>query len=386
MICTISHLAFQQYWWIIVSLLAAVLVFLLFVQGGQTLLYTIGRNEAKRSLLVNSLGRKWEFTFTTLVVFGGAFFASFPLFYSTSFGGAYWLWMAILFCFIIQAISYEYRSKPANVLGKKTFETFLFINGAVGTFLLGVTVATLFTGANFIIDFSNLAANNRNVTISSWANAYHGLEAVAYWKNILLGIAVFFLARSMALMYFINNINDSEIYSRSKKALWLNALIFLVFFVTFLVVILFSRGYAYDPETNQVFLQSYKYFYNLVNMPIVGVLLLTGIVLVLFGIGSTLFSTSIKGIWFAGSGVIVTVFSLFLCLGFNHTAFYPSLVNPQYSLTIENSSSSLYTLRTMSYVSLLVPFVAAYIFYAWRAINKKQLSEAEFSSGDNHVY
>jgi len=374
----------QQYWWTIISLLAGTLVFLLFVQGGQTFIYEIGKTETEQSLIVNSLGRKWEFTFTTLVTFGGAFFASFPLFYSTSFGGAYWVWMAILFCFIIQAIAYEFRSKPKNFLGKRTFDTFLLINGSLGPLLLGTAVATFFTGSHFSIDFNNITSDG-DTTISRWESPSHGLEAVLDLRNLSLGIAVLFLARVLGLLYFINNIKNRSIQSLSKKKLWYNSALFVFFFLAFIISIFLSDGYSYLAGSNQIFLEKYKYFNNLIDMPVVGIIFLIGVCLVLIGIISSLFSNNNKGIWFSGSGTILTVFSLFLDAGLNNTAFYPSNFDFQSSITIENGSSSAYTLTAMSYVSILVPFVAAYIFWAWRAINKKQIDEDELKE-EGHIY
>ncbi len=382
---SLSYLALQQYWWAIVSLLGAVLVFLLFVQGGQTLIYALGHNETERTMLVNSLGRKWEFTFTTLVTFGGAFFASFPLFYSTSFGGAYWVWMCILFCFIIQAVSYEYRSKPANVFGARTFEVFLFINGAAGTILLGTAVATFFTGSAFSVDFKNITSVS-DPAISRWETPYGGLEAALNIQNLCLGLTVFFLARILANLYFINNIDHEAILSRAKKSLIRNTLPFLVVFLAFVILLLTKKGFSVDPRTGNVFYEKYKYFHNLVDMPLVAFLFSAGTLLVLFGIIKTALSRGYdKGIWFSGSGTVVFVFSLFLLAGYNNTAYYPSVYDLQSSLTISNSSSSQYTLVAMSYVSLLVPFVIAYIFYAWRSLNREKISPEEMKT-NSHVY
>ena len=381
---SLSLLTLQHFWWIIISLLGGLLVFLMFVQGGQTLIYTIGKNAEEQTIVVNSLGRKWEFTFTTLVVFGGAFFASFPLFYSTSFGGAYWVWMSILFCFIIQAISYEYRSKPNNFLGKRTFEIFLFINGAIGTFLLGTAVATFFTGSLFSIDFRNITNEGANV-ISRWETSTRGLEAVLDYRNLMLGLAVFFLARTLALLYFLNNISNSAIESRSRRQLWFNALPFVVFFLTFIISIFLSEGFAYEPHSKLIYMERYKYFFNFIEMPVVGLLFVIGVVAVLYGIIVSLFTQSKKGIWFAGSGTVLTVFTLFLNAGFNNTAFYPSNYDFQSSITIENASSSHYTLTVMSYVSILVPFVFAYIFWAWKAINSKPIDKDELNE-EGHIY
>ncbi len=382
---SLSHLALQQYWWLIISVLASLLVFLLFVQGGQTMLYTLARNEKERTMIINSLGRKWEFTFTTLVTFGGAFFASFPLFYSTSFGGAYYVWMLILFCFVIQAVSFEFRTKPANFLGARTYETFLFINGLLGTVLLGIAVGTFFTGSEFSIDKMNLTKVYSSA-ISRWETPYYGLEAVLDLRNVMLGLAVFFLARVNGILYLMNSIDDENIRSRGKKYLLYNMVPFLIAFLTFVISIFLSNGFAYDANTKIVFLEPYKYFRNMVEMPLVGIMFLIGVVLVLYGIGRTLLQTFYKGIWFSGLGTVLTVISLFLITGYNKTAFYPSTFNLQHSLTIENASSSHYTLTVMSYVSLAVPFVILYIYYAWRAIDKTKITAAEMEENENHLY
>lgn len=385
---TLSHFSLQQYWWIIISVLAALLVFLMFVQGGQTMIYRLGRNETERTMIVNALGRKWEFTFTTLVTFGGAFFASFPLFYSTSFGGAYWVWLLILFAFVIQAISYEFRRKPNNFLGQKTYETFLFINGALGTILIGTAVATFFTGSEFSMEKINLTnlTGERMPIISSWETPYHGLEAALNFHNISLGLAVFFLARTLAALYFIRNIDNENIIARTKKCLLINGIAFTAFFLTFFIWLLFIDGVAYNPETLKFFKAENKYWQNLLEMPLNTVIFLLGVVSVLWGIIGTLLKPNYdKGIWFAGAGTVMTVFSLFILAGFNNTAFYPSSFDISHSLTIRNSSSSHYTLTAMSYVSLLVPFVIAYIVWTWRLINKKKITAEEFS-GDEHAY
>jgi cytochrome d ubiquinol oxidase subunit II len=376
---SLSQLALQQYWWVIVSLLGSILVFLMFVQGGQTLIYAVGKTEEERSLIVNSLGRKWEFTFTTLVTFGGAFFASFPLFYSTSFGGAYWVWMLILICFVLQAVSYEFRSKPNNFLGQRTYEYFLLFNGIAGTVLVGTAVGTFFNGAVFSVNDMNL---------SRWEVPYHGLEAALVPHNLLLGISVFLLARVLALLYFLNNINNEQIVARSRIRLLRNAIVFVVCFVTFLVMLLVKDGFNYDPATvtRTVNMEPYKYLHNLLAMPVVLVMLLTGVVLVLFGIIRTLMGRRFtRGIWYTGFGTVLAVLSLFLIAGFHHTCYYPSTYNIQDSLTIENSSSSHYTLVAMSYVSLFVPFVIAYIAWAWRAMNKKKISTEELNE-ESHKY
>ncbi len=375
---------YQHYWWFLISLLGALLVFLTFVQGGQSLIYQIGKSDMERTMLINTLGRKWEFTFTTLVTFGGAFFASFPLFYSTSFGGAYWAWMALLFCFIIQAVSYEFRSKNGNLLGKKTFDIFLFING-VGILLLGVVVATMFTGSEFVVNKANLT-NTAMPVISTWSNPLHGLEALLNVRNILLGLAVLFLARVLGELYFIQTINDANILARSRKLLWFDTAFFLVFFLTFLIWTLVAKGFAVDPTTQVVSMENAKYLHNLLQMPVVAVVFLLGVVSVLFGIIWTLLKPKfIQGIWFTGAGTVATVLALLLLAGWNNTSYYPSTADLQSSLTISNSSSSLFTLQVMSIVSLLIPFVLWYIYKAWKAINGNQIDAAEMNS-DDHKY
>ncbi|NQV03616.1 MAG: cytochrome d ubiquinol oxidase subunit II [Bacteroidia bacterium] len=382
-----SLLTLQHYWWIIISLLASLLVFLMFVQGGQTLIYTLGKTEPERKIIVNTLGRKWEFTFTTLVTFGGAFFASFPLFYSTSFGGAYWVWMIILFAFVIQAVAYEFRTKPNNFLGQRTFEIFLFINGALGTILIGAAVSTFFTGSEFLVNKLNLT-NLANPVISQWKGPAHGLEAVLNWRNVDLGLTIFFLARVLGILYILNSVDNEAISKRSHKQLWINAIPFLIFFLAYVFALMLNKGFAVEPETGRVFMEPYKYWHNLIEMPVVAILFVLGVLLVLFGIFRPLsnFKTcSSKGIWFAGSGTVLTVFALFLLAGFNNTAYYPSTYDLQSSLTIMNSSSSRYTLTAMSYVSLLIPFVLAYIVYAWWSLNRKKITEEEME-GDGHAY
>lgn len=376
----------QHYWWLLVSLLGALLVFLLFVQGGQSMLYIIGKTPQDKSLIVNSLGRKWEFTFTTLVTFGGAFFASFPLFYSTSFGGAFYVWMAILLVFVIQAVSYEFRSKAGNFLGMKTYDAFLFINGCLGPLLIGVAVGTFFTGANFMVDTANIGNTHAAAaTISHWTTPWRGLEAVLDYRNLCLGIAVLFLARSLGLLYFLNNIDDVTIRDRSRKELCIEGPAFVVFFLIFLVSMLFADGWAVDPATGVISIEPYKYLHNLLAMPAVLILLLLGVASVLTGLIKGIFTCSRKGIWFAGAGTVTTVLALLLTAGWNGTAYYPSLADTQSSLTIYNSSSSLFTLQVMSVVSILIPFVVAYIWYAWRSVNRKPVTRSEIEGAD-HVY
>ena len=369
-----AYIFLQHYWWFVVSLLGALLVFLLFVQGGNSLLFCLGKTEEQKKMMINSTGRKWEFTFTTLVTFGGAFFASFPLFYSTSFGGAYWLWMIILFSFVLQAVSYEFQSKAGNLLGKTTYRTFLVINGVVGPVLLGGAVATFFTGSNFYINKGNIADAAMPV-ISQWANGWHGLDALLNPWNVVLGLAVFFLARILGALYFINNINEDDLVKRCRRALWGNTALFLVFFLAFVIRTLLADGYAVRPETGEVFMEPYKYLTNFLQMPVVLLVFLVGVVAVLWGIIRTLWKPAFdKGIWFAGAGTVLTVLALLLVAGYNNTAYYPSTHDLQSSLTLANSCSSQFTLKVMAYVSILVPFVLAYIFYA-RKIDAKEMEE-----------
>lgn len=377
----------QKYWWFVMSLLGGLLVFLMFVQGGQSMLNSLSRKENEKKLLINALGRKWEYTFTTLVVFGGAFFASFPLFYSTSFGGAYWAWMILLFCFVLQAISYEYQSKPGNIFGVKTYRTFLFLNGVLGTFLLGVVVASFFTGSEFTVGKGNIAGLGASgFTISQWQNPLHGLELLANVRNLSLGLAVLFLARTMASLFFVNRLDHEVLEARSRRFTLYNGAPFVVFFLIFLIWTLVAEGYAVNPDTKQVYMEKMKYLYNFIDMPIVLVFFVLGVLAVLYGIFNTVFNSKFKkGIWFAGAGAIVTVTMLLLVAGYNNTAYYPSSIDPQSSLTLQNSSSSYFTLSAMAIVSLLVPFVIAYIFYAWRALEKKKLSMDDLES-DGHTY
>ena len=375
----------QHYWWFLVSLLGALLVFLLFVQGANSLVFTLGKSKESRRLVVNSTGRKWEFTFTTLVTFGGAFFASFPLFYSTSFGGAYWLWMIILFSFVIQAVSYEFQNKLGNLLGTSTFQWFLVINGIAGPLLLGGAVATFFNGSNFIIEKGNILSTDAgaNPIISSWANGSNGLDALLDPWNLIFGFAVFFLARILGLLYIINNVSDENVIKRSRKQLLINTVPFLLLFLSFFIRTLIKDGYAVNPDTGEIYMEPHKYFNNLVEMWYVAVALVVGVLLVLYGIYRGAFCKgSSNGIWYSGIGVVLTVLSLLLCAGWNDTAYYPSNADLQSSLTIYNSCSSEFTLMTMTIVSVLIPFVLAYIVYAWRAIDKKKLTREEIEEGE----
>lgn len=375
----------QHYWCFIVSLLGAILVFLLFVQGANSVARSLGYTEEGRRLVYNSTGRKWEFTFTTLVTFGGAFFASFPLFYSTSFGGAYWLWMIILFTFVLQAVSYEFQNKIGNILGPKTFQFFLTLNGIVGPLLLGGAVATFFEGSNFIIEKNNLIdAGAITPIISRWANASHGLDALLNPWVLVLGFAVVFLARTLGILYVMNNVDDEDIRSRGSVRLIGAAVPFLLLFVAYLIHVLLKDGFAYNDE-GIIYMEPHKYLNNFIEMWYLLVLLLIGVVLVLYGIGKTIFSKGyVGGIWPAGIGTVLTVLALLLSCAWNHTAYYPSTADLQSSLTLENSCSSEFTLTTMFYVSLLVPFVLAYIIYAWRAIDSKKLTKDEIKT--DHAY
>ena len=372
----ISHLFLQHYWWIIISLMAGILVFLMFVQGGQSMIFSLSKTDLQRTIIVNTLGRKWEFTFTTLVTFGGAFFASFPLFYATSFGGAYWVWIAILFSFIIQAIAFEYRSKPNNVFGKTTYDIFLFVNGSVSPFLLGVAVATFFTGSLFSLNMMNQV---------QWATEWYGLEALANLRNLSLGFTVLFLVRLNGLLYIINTVADNDIIEASRKRVLPNAALFLIFFLGFIITLLFSTGYAADPGTGIISTVKYKYLQNFIEMPLVTILFIAGTFAVLYGIINSAFRGSLRGIWFTGSGTVLVVFSLFLVAGFNGTSFYPSSHDLQSSITIYNASSSQFTLTTMMYFSFIIPVIFAYIWYAWNAISDKKIT-AEEMEGGGHKY
>lgn len=376
----------QHYWWFVISLLGGILVFLLFVQGGQTLIYQVGKTALEQTVLINALGRKWEFTFTTLVTFGGALFAAFPLYYATSFGGAYWLWMLILFCFIIQAVSYEFRSKKGNLYGKRTYETFLLINGIGGIILLGVAVGLFFSGGDFVVSRANLTQPGHPF-ITTWENPLRGLEAVTRPLNLLLGLSLFFLARTQAALYFINSIDNKAIQKRSRHQVLVNAVPFLLIFLGFLFLLLRSSGYSYDPaDESPLVLTTYHYATGLVKMPIVLLLLVAGTGLLLTGILLTILKPAFrKGIWLSGGGSILAVTAILLLAGWNHSAFFPSLIDPTSSLTLANASSSLFTLQVMSIASLIIPIVVFYIFKAWKAVNKTPLTEAEVQEND-HSY
>ena len=381
----ITYSFLQHYWWFLVSLLGALLVFLMFVQGANSMVRTLGYTEEGRRLIINSTGRKWEFTFTTLVTFGGAFFASFPLFYSTSFGGAYWLWMIILFTFVLQAVSYEFQNKLGNLLGAKTFQIFLAINGFAGPLLLGGAVATFFEGSNFIVMKDNLIdAQSFTPVISHWANASHGLDALLNPWVLVFGLAVMFLARVLGTLYIINNVNNDDIRSRAGFQLLASSMAFVVLFVVYLIHLLLKDGYAYTAD-GTIVIEPYKYLHNFLDMWYLLIVLLIGVVLVLFAIGRSFADKKwIWGIWPAGIGVVLVVLSLLLCAGWNNTAYYPSTANLQSSLTIQNSCSSEFTLTTMAIVSILIPFVLAYIWHAWWSIDQKKLDLKEIA--DDHAY
>ena len=379
-----SYTLLQHYWWFLVSLLGALLVFLMFVQGANSLIFSLGHTPEERRLVVNSTGRKWETTFTTLVTFGGAFFASFPLFYSTSFGGAYWLWMIILFSFVLQAVSYEFQNKLGNIFGAKTFQWFLVLNGIIGPVLLGGAVATFFNGSNFVVNKMNIT-NSLQPVISQWANGSHGLDALLDPWNLVLGLAVMFLSRILGTFYIINTVNDAAIQERSKRQLLVNTVPFLVLFLSFLIRTLLKDGFAENVNDGSIYMEPMKYLNNFVTMWYLLLVLLVGVLMLLYALGKTLFTKNYtKGIWFAGIGVVLVVLSLLLCAGWNHTAYYPSNIDIQSSLTISNSCSSLFTLQTMSVVSILVPFVVAYIAYVWYVMDKKKLDKEELK--DDELY
>ncbi|MBF6598517.1 MAG: cytochrome d ubiquinol oxidase subunit II [Fermentimonas sp.] len=383
----ITYEFLQQYWWVIMSLLGGLLVFLMFVQGGQSMLASFLLKDDEKKLMINALGRKWEYTFTTLVVFGGAFFAAFPLFYSTSFGGAYWAWMIMLFSFVLQAVSYEFQSKPGNIFGTGTYRVFLFLNGLIGTILLGVVVSSFFTGSEFTVGKGNITAlGGTGNVISQWQSPFLGLELLANFRNLSLGFAIFFLARTLASLFFINRLNHDVLERKSHKFVLYNGIPFVVFFLIFLIWTLFAEGYAVDPVTGDIFLEKMKYLNNFIEMPLVGILFVLGVVAVLYGIIKSAIDFKYKqGIWFTGAGTVVTVMMLLINAGFNNTAYYPSSYDLQSSLTIFNSSSSFFTLSVMAVVSLLVPVVIGYIIYAWGLLEKKKLGIDNMKK-DGHVY
>lgn len=365
----------QQYWWFLVSLLGALLVFLMFVQGGQSLIWTLGRTEEQRRMLLLATGRKWELTFTTLVTFGGAFFASFPLFYSTSFGGAYWVWVAILLCFVIQAVSYEFQLRRGNVLGTTTYRIFLLLNGVLGPLLIGTAVGTFFTGAEFVVNKAAVASPSMPV-ISYWTTPWHGLEAALVPQNLLLGVSVLLLTRVLACLYFLSCMADATLRETCRRRLRIESPLFLVFFLCWLVFWLLSTGFAYTPDSGVIYMAPYKYLHNLLDMPVVAALLLIGVLMVLGGMAGGLCGRS-RSFWLAGPGSVLVVLALLLCAGWNNTAYYPSVASLQSSLTIANSSSSLFTLKTMTIVSFIIPFVLAYIAWAWRALDRSPITAEE---------
>ena len=381
----ITYQLLQQYWWLLVSLLGALVVFLMFVQGANTQIFNLGRTEEERALIVNSTGRKWEFTFTTLVTFGGAFFASFPLFYSTSFGGAYWVWMLILFSFVLQAVSYEFQSKIGNFLGKNTYRWCLVLNGVLGPVLLGTAVGTFFHGANFVVN-KEVMTDQLAPAISQWTTGWHGLEAVANPWNVVLGLVVFFLSRVLGSLYMLNNIADDTLTPRIRRQVLSDTVPFLVLFLAFAAHLLTMDGWAVDANSSVVSMEAYKYLHNFLALPFVLVLFLVGVVLVLVGIARTIFSTTyLRGIWFSGIGAVLAVWGLLLIAGLNNTAYYPSLADAQSSLTLANSCSSEFTLTAMSVVSIAIPFVLAYIVYAWYSIDRKSLTKEELKDS-HHTY
>lgn len=372
----ISHTFLQSYWWMIISLLGGILLFLMFVQGGQSLIFSLPRTRLQRTMLVNALGRKWDLTFTTLVTFGGALFAAFPLFYSTSFGGAYWLWMTILFSFIIQAVAYEFRSKPSNVFGTKVYDCFLFINGCIGPFLIGVTVATFFTGSDFSLDIFNRV---------TWGNSWHGIEALANPVNLLLGFSVLFLARILGLLYITNSVDDTDLTKEIKISLIYNTVPFLLFFILFVILLFMGKGYHVTGDTGAVSAVEHFYFNGFTDNLLIASMFLAGVILVITGILLGIFRGSSTAIWYSGAGTVAVGMALFFLAGYGGSAFYPSSTDMKSSLTLARASSSRFTLQVMMYVSFIIPFVIAYIWYAWRAVSNKKINAEEISGG-GHLY
>ena len=379
----ITYEFLQHYWWFLIALLGGLLVFLLFVQGGNALIFLAGKTEDERQLIVNSTGRKWELTFTTLVTFGGAFFASFPLFYSTSFGGAYWVWILILITFVFQAVSYEFQNKAGNLLGKNAFRTFLTINGCLAPLLIGTAVGTFFTGSEFMVN-KNAVADIGAPVISRWANNWHGLEAVANPFNVEFGLMVMFLAICLGALYMINNIDDNKLATQLRKSLLICFVGFLIMLVLVIINFITMEGFAVDAEGN-VFMEKGKYFHNLIQMPAVLIMFLLGAVLLVTGVVMTLMKKEFRrGIWFAAPGTVLAVMAIFMIAGYNGTSYYPSTADLQASLTLSNSSSSEFTLKTMAIVSLIIPFVVAYIAYFWRQMDKKSLTKEELETGEKY--
>ena len=375
----------QHYWWLLVSLLGAILVFLMFVQGGQSLLFGIAKNNDEKTLLINALGHKWELTFTTLVTFGGAIFASFPLYYSTSFGGAYWLWMAILFLFVIQAVSFEYRGKAGNLLGAQSYETFLFLNGLLGTILIGVAVGTFFTGGSFVMNKMSIT-NIANPVISHWTNGWHGLDAIAVPFNLLMGIVVYLAARTLGLLYVIKQIDLDSLVKKAKVQIKVTGVAFVLGFVALLAALFTMTGYSVSPENGLISPVRYKYFFNMVELIWPAIMLVTGVVLVLAGIGTALFFKGKNSFFLTGGGVVLAVWSILICAAFNNTAFFVSNIDIQQSLTLYNSSSSEFTLKVMAYASLFIPFVLGYVIFVWRSLTKTKMSNEDISLPDSHKY
>ncbi len=375
----------QHYWWLLVSLLGALFVFLMFVQGGQSLLFTTAKSNEEKNLIINALGDKWKLTFTTLVVFGGATFASFPLYYSTSFGGAYWLWMAILFLFVIQAVSFEYRNKAGNILGARTYEIFLFLNGFLGTILIGVAVGMFFTGGAFTMNKLSIL-NETSRVISQWSNGWHGLDALANPFNLLLGIVIYLAAKTLGLLYIINQIEHQKLILKLRNQLKVTGLLFVILFIVLLIALFTMKGYSVDPENSMITVVKNKYFINMTELIWPAVLLLSGIILVLTGIGTAFYSKGKYSFYITGGGVVLSVWSLLICTAFNNTPFFVSHTDIQQSLTLYNSSSSEFTLKVMAYVSLFIPVVIAYILYVWRALTKKGESKGEVSEADTYSY
>lgn len=379
----ITYEFLQHYWWFLIALLAGLLIFLSFVQGGNALIFLVGKKEDERQLIVNSTGRKWELTFTTLVTFGGAFFASFPLFYSTSFGGAYWVWILILITFVLQAVSYEFQSKAGNILGKNTFRAFLTINGCLGPLLIGTAVGTFFTGSNFIVN-KDAVMDVGSPTISRWCSSWHGLEAVTVPFNVEFGLMVMFLSITLGALYMINNISDESVNKRLRKSIIFSFIGFLIFFIAVVINFIVMEGFAVD-ENGVVSMEKGKYINNYLEMPLVMAMLLIGAILLVIAVALTLFKKGYnRGIWFAGPGTILAVISLFLIVGYNGTAYYPSVADIQDSLTLSNSCSSEFTLKTMAIVSLIIPFVVAYIAYFWRQMDKKSITKEELKNSEKY--
>lgn len=375
----------QHYWWLLVSLLGSLLVFLMFVQGGQSLLFGIVKSKEEKTLLINALGHKWELTFTTLVTFGGSIFASFPLYYSTSFGGAYWLWMSILFLFVVQAVSFEYRGKAGNLLGSKTYEIFLFLNGFLGSLLLGVAVGTFFTGGSFVMNKMNITDPLQPV-ISYWTNGWHGLDAIANPFNLLMGIVVYLAARTLGLLYVIKQIDFDSLVAKAKVQIKVTGVAFILGFVGLLIALFTMTGHSVSPENGVISAVKYKYFFNMVELIWPAIMLICGVLLVLYGIGSSLFSKGKFSFYITGGGVVLAVWSILICAAFNNTAFFVSTVNLQQSLTLYNSSSSLFTLKVMAYASLFIPFVMVYVIFVWRSLSKTKISNTDLDRPDAHKY